>query len=69
MDEARARELLAAARERMESSLSDLAAPLEDGEPAQSLADQATQLHDREVDEATMILHDKQQLVLKDHHK
>jgi DnaK suppressor protein len=51
MDEARARELLAAARERIESSLSDPAAPLEDGEPAQSPADQATQLHDREVEE------------------
>ena len=51
MDEARARELLADARERIESSLSDLAAPLEDAGPAQSPADQATQLHDREVEE------------------
>jgi DnaK suppressor protein len=51
VDEGRARELLAAARERIESSLSDLAAPLEDGEPTASPADQATQLHDREVEE------------------
>jgi DnaK suppressor protein len=50
MDEARARELLAAARERIESSLADLAAPLSDDEPAQSPADQATQLADREVE-------------------
>jgi DnaK suppressor protein len=51
VDEGRARELLAAARERIEASLADLAAPLEDGEPAASPADQATQLADREVEE------------------
>jgi DnaK suppressor protein len=51
MDEARARELLAAARERIESSLSDLATPPGDEEPGQSPADQATRLQDREVEE------------------
>jgi DnaK suppressor protein len=50
VDEERARELLAAARERIEASLADLAEP-EDTEPAQSPADRATQLHDREVEE------------------
>jgi RNA polymerase-binding transcription factor len=50
MDEARARELLTAARERIESSLEDLAANGDD-EPSQSPADEATHLHDREVEE------------------
>ncbi len=50
MDEARARELLGAARERIEASLADLAEP-EDTDPSQSPADRATQLHDREVEE------------------
>jgi DnaK suppressor protein len=50
MDDARARELLRAARERIEASLTDLAEP-EDTDPAQSPADRATQLHDREVEE------------------
>ena len=51
MDDGRARELLAAARERIEASLEDLAAPIEDGEPAATPADQATPLADREVEE------------------
>jgi DnaK suppressor protein len=51
VDEVRARELLGAARERIEASLADLAAPTDDDEPTASPADQATQLHDREVEE------------------
>jgi RNA polymerase-binding transcription factor len=50
MDEARATELLRVARERIQASLTDLAKP-QDAEPSQSPADQATQLHDREVEE------------------
>jgi DnaK suppressor protein len=50
VDEARARELLSSARERIEASLADLGEP-EDIEPSQSPADRATQLHDREVEE------------------
>ncbi len=50
MDEARATELLRAARERIQASLEDLAEP-QDAGPSQSPADQATQLHDREVEE------------------
>jgi DnaK suppressor protein len=50
VDDSRARELLRSARERIEASLADLAEP-EDTDPAQSPADRATQLHDREVEE------------------
>jgi RNA polymerase-binding transcription factor DksA len=50
VDDARARELLAAARARIESSLADLA-KTEDHEPSQSPADEATQLADREVEQ------------------
>jgi DnaK suppressor protein len=50
VEDARAIELLRAARERIEASLADLAEPGE-REPSQSPADQATQLHDREVEE------------------
>jgi DnaK suppressor protein len=51
VEEERARELLTAARGRIEASLADLAAPTDDGEPTASPADQATQLHDREIEE------------------
>jgi RNA polymerase-binding transcription factor len=50
VNDERARELLRGARERIEGSLADLAEP-EDTDPAQSPADRATQLHDREVEE------------------
>jgi DnaK suppressor protein len=50
MDDARAAELLTAARERISESLADLAQP-EDTEPASSPADRATELQDREVEE------------------
>ena len=50
MDEARARELLEAQRHRIESSLAELS-EVEDSEPSQSPADEATQLAEREVEE------------------
>jgi RNA polymerase-binding transcription factor len=50
MDEGRARELLRHERERIEGSLADLAEDV-DPEPPQSPADEATHLHDREVEE------------------
>ena len=50
VDDARARELLETARRRVEGSLAELAG-VEDDEPSQSPADQATNLADREVEE------------------
>ncbi len=50
MDDARARELIAEARTRIEGSLAELS-QVEDPDTAQSPADQASQLADREVDE------------------
>ncbi len=55
MDDDRARALLAAERERIEQALADLdrSGPAEDGESAsdQQLADQATDLYDKSVDQ------------------
>ncbi|MGH2924965.1 MAG: TraR/DksA family transcriptional regulator [Solirubrobacterales bacterium] len=50
MEEERARDLLAAARKRIEGSLAELA-QAEDPDSAQSPADQASHLADREVEE------------------
>jgi DnaK suppressor protein len=50
VDDARATELLAAARKRIEGSLAELS-QVEGPDTAQSPADQASQLADREVDE------------------
>jgi RNA polymerase-binding transcription factor len=49
MDEDRARELLQRERERIERSLADVE-EVADPEPSQSPADEATELHDREVE-------------------
>ena len=51
MDEDRARELLKSERERIERQLDNLQSGTSEDEPSGDPADDATQLHDREVDE------------------
>jgi DnaK suppressor protein len=51
MNEARARELLARERERIERTLATLLEPSDDGERGFDPADDASRLHDRELEE------------------